>query len=289
MATLKDYFQIDFGLLSEQATWGMKDQKGDDLEPVIARTHKDFDSNSKFWSFYIPEGTNVGIYVNTLFQNSEVQNCVLSPEGDTVNVYMGLSGYSERASSESLIFTSRIFLYIDHLLTESERKAITEQGKGQGFHVIVRDREYASTKSSIEKPLAFISHDSRDKEELVRDLARELSGLMCPVWYDEYSLKVGASLRESIEKGLKEARNCIVVLSPNFLSNKGWGKTEFDSIYTREILKAERVMLPVWHNVTAEQVYEYSPKLADTVGLDSADGVKKLATRLANEIRATGT
>jgi hypothetical protein len=105
------------------------------------------------------------------------------------------------------------------------------------------------------------------------------------VWYDEYSLRVGASLRESIEAGLKETRNCIVVLSPNFLSNKGWGKAEFDSVFTREILEKQNVMLPVWHNVTVEQVYEYSPRLADKVGLNTNIGVKELARKLSKEIK----
>jgi len=85
--------------------------------------------------------------------------------------------------------------------------------------------------------------------------------------------------------GLKETRNCIVVLSPNFLSNKGWGKAEFGSIFTREILEKQNVMLPVWHNVTVDQVYDYSPRLADKVGLNTNIGVKELARRLSNEIK----
>jgi len=112
---------------------------------------------------------------------------------------------------------------------------------------------------------------------------------MCPDWYDEYSLRVGASLRKSIETGIKETRNCIVVLSPNFLSNEGWGKAEFDSVFTREILEKQNVMLPVWHNVTVEQVYEYSPRLADKVGLNTKIGVKEMARKLSNEIKRTGT
>ena len=82
-------------------------------------------------------------------------------------------------------------------------------------------------RSASEKPLAFISHDSRDKDGLLRQLAHEMVRLLCPVWYDEYSLKVGDSrLRANIEKGLKEARKCIIILSPNFLSNEGWSKAD---------------------------------------------------------------
>ena len=104
---------------------------------------------------------------------------------------------------------------------------------GKGY-LSIRDREYARKRSASEKPLAFISHDSRDKDGLLRQLAHEMVRLLCPVWYDEYSLKVGDSrLRANIEKGLKEARKCIIILSPNFLSNEGWSKAEFDSIFTR--------------------------------------------------------
>ena len=108
---------------------------------------------------------------------------------------------------------------------------------------------------------------------------------MCPVWYDEYSLKVGDSLRACIEQGLKEAKKCVVVLSPNFLSNEGWGKAEFDSIFTRQILEKSNVILPIWHNVGVQEVYEYSPRLADKVGLNSLLGVPELARRLSNVIK----
>jgi hypothetical protein len=60
---------------------------------------------------------------------------------------------------------------------------------------------------------------------------------MCLVWYDQFSLRVGDSLRESVEAGLKECHKCILVLTPNFLSNKGWAKHEYSSIFTREIVE----------------------------------------------------
>ncbi len=69
--------------------------------------------------------------------------------------------------------------------------------------------------------MVFISHDSHDKEEVASKIAIELTRRVCPVWYDEFSLKVGDSLRESIEKGLKECKKCILILSPSFLTNKG--------------------------------------------------------------------
>ena len=48
---------------------------------------------------------------------------------------------------------------------------------------------------------AFISHASEDKESFVRELAEELKKMGFWVWYDEFALEVGDSLRRTINKG----------------------------------------------------------------------------------------
>jgi hypothetical protein len=286
MATLREFFDTDLNrCLSSHADWQMHNHSQAALPPVRARISQDFDANAKYWSFFIPEGADIPVYVNAVFATPETSRCVLSGECDPVYVESGFVDYPERANSATQVFTRRVFLYIDTELSSDSRQQIVERGIEFGFHVLVRDREYAMKRSALEKPLAFISHDSRDKDSLVRALALEMSKLMCPVWYDEYSLKVGDSLRASIEKGLKETRKCVVVLSPNFLSNGGWGKAEFDSIFTREILEKDNVMLPVWHNVGVSEVYDYCPRLADKVGLNSNIGPKELAQKLVNAVK----
>lgn len=271
--------------MSLHAEWTLHDGVTAISPAVVAKILFDFDANAKYWSFFIPAGADLRRHVGALLSLPSTRACTISSEGDGVLIQMGFADYTERTTSATLIFTGRIFLYIDADLSVAERQLLTLTGIAAGFHCVVRDREYALKRSQMEKPLAFISHDTRDKEDLVRELAREMTRLMCPVWYDEFSLKVGDSLRASIEGGLKEARKCIVVLSPNFLSNNGWSKAEFDSIYTREILEKSNVMLPVWHRVTASEVYDYSPRLADKVGLDSALGVTELGKRLAAAVR----
>ncbi len=287
MASLQEYFDVDLNrYLSLPSSWGMRNHSGEILSPVTARISQDLDGNSKWWSFFIPKGVDVKSYVNSILEMPETANCFLSSEGDTIHVEVGFSDYSERMVSSTLIFTKRVFLYIDEVVGESLRKEITDFGVTKGFYVIVRDREYALKRSEFEKPLAFISHDSRDKDELVRELVSEMSKLMCPIWYDEYSLNVGDSLRASIESGLKETKKCVVILSPNFLTNEGWSKAEFDSVYTREIIEKNNVFLPVWHKVTVKDVYDYSPRLADKVGLNSSIGIKELAIKLVNAIKS---
>jgi hypothetical protein len=100
-----------------------------------------------------------------------------------------------------------------------------------------------------------------------------LSKMRCPVWYDEYSVKVGDSLRASVEQGLRVSKKCVLILSPHFLSNTGWTQTEFDSVFTRQILEGSNVVLPVWCGVSKEQVYEYSPSLLDRLAVRWEEGL----------------
>jgi len=67
----------------------------------------------------------------------------------------------------------------------------------------------------------FVSHASEDKDEFVRDFVKCLQENGLNVWYDEFTLRVGDSLRRSIDNGLRNSRYGIVVLSEAFFS-KEW-------------------------------------------------------------------
>ena len=56
----------------------------------------------------------------------------------------------------------------------------------------------------------FISHASEDKEEVVRPLANALRKAGLKVWYDEFELHIGDSLRRKIDQGLAKSRFGIV-------------------------------------------------------------------------------
>ena len=112
------------------------------------------------------------------------------------------------------------------------------------------------------------------------NLFQELHKKMCTVWYDEYSLNIGDSLRESIEKGLQQCKKCILILSPNYLLNRGWTKLEFNSIFTRELIEDKNLVLPVWCGITKEQLSHYSPILVDRVGIQWAKGVDYVEKKL---------
>jgi hypothetical protein len=124
-------------------------------------------------------------------------------------------------STREISATRRVFLYSETNLEPAAVTRLQEEAESVGHNLQFGSAEYVRARSRFETPLAFISHDSRDKEAVARAIAVNLQRMLCPVWYDEFSLKVGDSLRESIEKGLKECRKCVLVLSLNFLSNNG--------------------------------------------------------------------
>lgn len=184
----------------------------------------------------------------------------------------------EQLSIATCAVSATIYLYVDRDLTAQEAAAIRTEGEQSGTHIRLRDRGYARRRDEIGAPRLFISHDSKDKDAIVRPLAMRLTSLGCSVWFDEFTLRPGDSLRQSIEKGLKECVLCAVVVSPRFLSNGGWAKTEYDSVFTRERVLGERVILPIWEGVSPKDVYEYSPSLADTVAIDWSKGVDQVAS-----------
>lgn len=117
----------------------------------------------------------------------------------------------------------------------------------------------------------FISHASEDKEIFVTPLADALRTSGLRVWYDSFSLRVGDSLREAIDIGLRDSRFGVVVISPAFL-RKRWPKRELNALLAREA-HASSLLLPVWHDVDLEMIMRHSPILADRVATSSKRGL----------------
>lgn len=139
-------------------------------------------------------------------------------------------------------------------------------------------------KEKVKKHSAFISHSSEDKDSFVRPLAKELQKYGHDIWYDEFELEVGDSLRETIDQGLTTSVYGIVVLSKSFFA-KNWTKYELNGLLAKEIDNT-KVILPVWHGVTKEEILEYSPYLADKLALSTYDmGIKQIAEKLSDAIK----
>lgn len=107
----------------------------------------------------------------------------------------------------------------------------------------------------------FICHASEDKEEIVRPLANALSDAGLRVWYDEFELEMGDSLRQKIDYGLSNSRYGVVILSPSFWQ-KEWTQHELDGLLQRD-LSEEKVLLTIRYDLSISQLENESPSLAN--------------------------
>jgi TIR domain len=130
----------------------------------------------------------------------------------------------------------------------------------------------------------FICHAGEDKDDFVRPLAEALRASHLDVWYDEFALTVGDSLREAIDRGLAASRFGIVVLSPHFFA-KRWPGRELNGLVARETTENRQLVLPIWHGIGREEILQYSSPLADLFAVSSARGMDVVLTELLKKLR----
>ena len=128
----------------------------------------------------------------------------------------------------------------------------------------------------------FISHASEDKA-VVRELFTILNARGLRVWLDEGELVLGDSLRQKIDQGLSGSRFGVVVLSPAFF-RKAWPQAELDALVARES-GGIKVILPVWHGLSQEDIVRYSPLLAGRLAVHTSQGLDQVSAAV---LRAVG-
>jgi Domain of unknown function (DUF1883)/TIR domain len=129
----------------------------------------------------------------------------------------------------------------------------------------------------------FISHASEDKAAVARPLRDALTRMGITVWLDEAQMRIGHSLRRKIDDGIRSSRFGVVVLSEAFF-HKGWANHELDGLVTRTVA-GEQSLLPIWHDLSADQVRAFSPSLADKVAMSTeAFTIEEIAEQIAEVV-----
>lgn len=100
-------------------------------------------------------------------------------------------------------------------------------------------------------PAAFLSHSTEDSE-IARRLAVDLRSTGVDVWYAEWELKPGDSLRRKIDEGIGRASHFLVLLTPASLKSE-WVQTELDAGMVKRIEGSCR-LIPVLHGIEKNQV-----------------------------------
>ncbi|HEX3556858.1 MAG TPA: TIR domain-containing protein [Thermoanaerobaculia bacterium] len=125
----------------------------------------------------------------------------------------------------------------------------------------------------------FISHASEDKDAIARPLAAVLRARGFSVWYDEYELRVGDSIRAGIDRGLGSCRFAVLILSRSYFV-KSWAQWELNALLHVEASRKAQFVLPIWHEVTRTDVAQFSPILADRVAVTSDTGIDAIVASL---------
>lgn len=221
------------------------------------------------------------------------QNKVNRLMGEIAKIQKGIADLEERIASK----TKDLHKTEQQITREQDRLRSAELRHERALTQEVKKRRHLEDlrrRLSIEFPAyevsphedkydIFISHAYQDKEEFIEPLVELLRGMGFRVWYDRFVLAVGDSLRESIDKGIRNSEYGLVVLSPNFIARaKGWAERELNGLTAMEVAGRKKLILPVWYNVGYEDVLEFSPTIADKYALNTEDmSLEEIADAIA--------
>lgn len=132
----------------------------------------------------------------------------------------------------------------------------------------------------------FISHASEDKSDVAIPLMQALETLGLTVWLDQSEIRIGDSLRRKIDYGLAQSSFGVVVFSKPFFE-KGWTQYELDAIVGQSVEGTQR-LLPIWHNISKDEVQRQSPSLADKLARSTGTHtIGEIAAEIAEVVGET--
>jgi TIR domain len=112
--------------------------------------------------------------------------------------------------------------------------------------------------------------------EVSQSLTDHLEELGVSLWFDEVAIVPGRSHPLQMDAALRMARAGIALLTPAYLAGRFWTERELGALLGKETL------IPVLHNVTFEDVRQYSGILRDLAGFTTpTDTVEVIATKIA--------
>ena len=128
----------------------------------------------------------------------------------------------------------------------------------------------------------------RIKEEIADELANALRERGISVWYDKFSLDWGDRLMKKINEGIANSKFGILILSHNFF-NKEWTQREMEALFNKDLM-GDKVILPLWHNISKNEVAQYSPLIAGTLALKTSDlTIEEICDKLEQQLNKEDT
>ena len=114
----------------------------------------------------------------------------------------------------------------------------------------------------------FLSHANKDKADLVEQLYESLNKLGINIFYDRTSLEWGDKWKDRILDGAQKAEFAIIVISENFFDRE-WTERELSEFLRKQNKNGQKLILPIVHNISNEDLREKYPSVADIQAIDS--------------------
>lgn len=114
----------------------------------------------------------------------------------------------------------------------------------------------------------FLSHANADKQNFVDELNNSLEKLGVKIFYDKNSLEWGDKWKDRILDGTKKAEFAIIVISENFFDRE-WTEKELGQFLNRQNRDGQKLILPIVHNITNDDLKKKYPTVAEIQAIDS--------------------
>ena len=130
----------------------------------------------------------------------------------------------------------------------------------------------------------FISHANVDKIEYVEQLKQSLDKLKINIFYDKDTLEWGDKWKDKILEGVNQAEFAIIVISENFFGRE-WTEKELNEFLNRQNKNGQKTILPIIHNISAEQLKVKYPDISEIQALDSSEySTDEIALKFAEQL-----
>lgn len=225
----------------------------EELESLIKRTKKN-DSNLSYTASYETINRN-------LEENKKNHEIWMNDVDIFYNKYLKEHVLGQKI--ESWLFHRQYDQLVAALVSISEDKDFID--KMNGITTTEVPKYQART---IPEYDVFISHANKDKENLIEELYNSLKKLGVNIFYDKEELEWGDNWKDRILNGTKKAEFAIIVISENFFDRE-WTERELVEFLNRQNRNGQKLILPILHNISVEQLRAKYPTVADIQAIDS--------------------
>lgn len=128
----------------------------------------------------------------------------------------------------------------------------------------------------------FLCHAWDDRNSTAKELHDLLEAKGVSVWFSQKDIPLGSLLMREIDKGLRNSRVGIVLVTPAFLK-----RVAAEGIAEKELsaLMAQDLLVPVIHDTSYEELRDVSPLLGSRSGLStSEDTLDMIALKLSEMV-----